>query len=196
MLTGDQNEPEEINRLSRNLQRLMDSVIDSKLRHAIYTGLIEAMDNCAAHAYPEDYEFRYPAEQGRWWMSGSVANGRELEVIFFDQGATIPGTLPHSGIRELAHQWLQKTINRIGIEAADDGQRIQAAMAAGRSAYEEQGRGNGLAQMRDLVDRAAAGSLHILSRKGRYIYEKHAGETVDTLDRSIGGTLVHWRFRL
>ena len=38
-------------------------------------------------------------------------------------------------------------------------------MAAGRSAYEAQGRGYGLIQMRDLVDRAASGSLRILSRK-------------------------------
>ena len=110
MLTGDRNEPEEIKRLSRNLQKLMDPVIDSALTHAIYTGLIEAMDNCATHAYPEDHEFRYPTEQGRWWMSGSVANDRELEVIFFDQGATIPGTLPHSGMREIAYHWMQQTL--------------------------------------------------------------------------------------
>ena len=196
MLTGDRNEPEEIDRLSENLQRLMDSVIDSTLSHAIYTGLIEAMDNCATHAYPDYHAFRYPTEQGRWWMSGSVANGRELEVIFFDQGATIPGTLPRSGMREIAHQWLQMTLNPVGIEAADDGQRIQAAMAAGRSAYEEQGRGYGLMQVRDLVDRTASGSLQILSRRGRYIYEKDVGERVEALDRSIGGTLVHWRFQL
>ena len=196
MFTGDQNEPEEIVKLSNKLQELMDPVIDSAISHAIYFGLIEAMDNCAAHAYPENYEFRYPTEQRRWWMSGSVSNDRELEVVFFDQGATIPGTLPHSGRGEVARQWLQKTLNLIGFDAADDGQRIQAAMAAGRSAYEEQSRGHGLVQMRQLVDIASSGSLRILSRKGRYIYERNTVETVDTLDRSIGGTLVHWRFQL
>ena len=174
----------------------MTSGIGSALDHAIYDGLIEAMDNCAAHAYPENHEFRYPTEQRRWWMSGSVANGRELEVIFFDQGATIPGTLLHSGKREGARRWLNETLNLVGIDAADDGQRIHAAMETGRSMFEQQGRGHGLAQMRGLVDLAASGSLRILSRKGRYIYEKNAGEMVDTLDRSIGGTLVHWRFQL
>ena len=139
MLTGDQNEPEEINTLSEKLQSLMNSVIDSALTHAIYTGLIEAMDNCATHAYPKSHRFHLPTERGRWWMSGSVAGGRELEVIFFDQGATIPGTLPHSGMRENAHVWIQRTLHLVGIEAANDGQRIQAAMAVGRSAYEVQG---------------------------------------------------------
>ena len=196
MLTGDQNEPEEASRISEKLQALMDSVIDSALKQAIYVGLIEAMDNCAAHAYPENHEFRYPTEQQRWWMSGSVANGRELEVIFFDQGATIPGTLPNSGKAEVARHWLRRTLNLIGMEAADDSQRIQAAMEVGRSTLKDQGRGHGLIQMRELVDLAASGSLRILSRRGRYIYSRDSGATVDTLDRSIGGTLVHWRFRL
>ena len=127
MFTGAQNEPVEASRISERLQSLMDSVLDSALSQAIYVGLIEAMDNCAAHAYPENHEFRYPTEQRRWWMSGSVANGRELEVIFFDQGATIPGTLPNSGKAETARHWLRRTLNLIGMEAANDGQRIQAA---------------------------------------------------------------------
>ncbi|MDE0101654.1 MAG: hypothetical protein OXN89_04685 [Bryobacterales bacterium] len=196
MLTGNRNEPEQILSLRAQLQSLMDSVLDSVLNHAIYDGLIEAMDNCAAHAYPEDHEFRYPMEQQRWWMSGSVANDRELEVIFFDQGATIPGTLPRSGKREIARHWLSEKLNLVGIDAADDGQRIHAAMETGRSMFRQQGRGHGLAQMRSLVDLAPSGSLRILSRKGRYIYEKDAGERVDTLDGLIGGTLIHWRFRL
>lgn len=196
MFTGDQNEPKEAERLGGRLQSFMNSALESAVSHAIYVGLIEAMDNCAFHAYPEHHEFRYPTEQQRWWMSGSVANGRELEVIFFDQGATIPGTLPYSGLRERARHWLERRLDVIGIEAANDGQRIQAAMAAGRSMSESQGRGNGLVQMRQLVDLATSGSLRILSRRGRYIYEKDAGEMAGTLDSSIGGTLVHWRFRL
>ena len=196
MLTGIQNEPTEVVKLREELEALMDSVIDSALRQAIYEGLIEAMDNCAAHAYPENHEFRYPTERRRWWMSGSVASGRTLEVIFFDQGATIPDTLPRSGMREIARRWLNETLNLAGIEAADDGQRIQAAVEVGRSMLKDPGRGNGLAQMRNLVDFARAGFLRILSKKGQYIYTKDAGETVGTFDRSIGGTLIHWRFQL
>ena len=196
MLTGDQNEPEEASRISGKLQLLMGSVIDSALSQAIYVGLIEAMDNCASHAYPEKHGFRYPTEQQRWWLSGSVANGRELEVMFFDQGATIPGTLPNSGKAEVVRRWLKRRLNLVGMEDADDGQRIQAAMEVGRSTLRDQGRGHGLIQMRELVGLAASGSLRILSRRGRYIYSTDTGETVDTLDRSIGGTLVHWRFRL
>jgi len=196
MLTGDQNEPVEADRLGKNLQSLTDFVVDSTLGHAIYVGLIEAMDNCVVHAYPEGHEFRYPTEQQRWWMSGSVTDGRELEVIFFDQGATIPGTLPRSSLAERAHHWLEETLHLVGIEAANDGQRIQAAMEAGRSVFQTQGRGNGLAQMRELVNLATSGTLCILSRRGRYVYQKGVGEMTYTLDRSIGGTLVHWRLRL
>lgn len=196
MLTSNQNVPEDADRLGDNLEELMHSVIHSDVRKGIYEGLIEAMDNCVSHAYPENHDFRYPTEQKRWWMSGSVANGQELEVIFFDQGATIPGTLPYSDIAERARLWLKQVLNRMGFDDADDGQRIRAAMEVGRSMYRGMGRGHGLAQMQRLVDSAASGSLRILSRRGRYIYEKGLKETTDTLGRSISGTLVHWRLRL
>ena len=196
MLTGNRSEPKEAKSLREGLESLMDQVIDSALGQAIYCGLIEAMDNCVTHAYPKNHSFRYPVEQQRWWMSGSVANGRELEVIFFDQGATIPRTLPHSNKRQAVLDWLARFLNLGGIEAADDGQCIQAAMEVGRSMLGDQGRGNGLAQMQELVDFTASGFLRILSGKGLYIYKRDAAETVGTFDRSIGGTLVHWRFQL
>ena len=196
MLTNNQNVPEDADRFGDNLEELMHSVIHSDVRQAIYEGLIEAMDNCVSHAYPENHDFRYPTEQKRWWMSGSVANGEELEVIFFDQGATIPGTLPYSDIAERARLWLKQALNRMGFDDADDGQRIRAAMEVGRSMYHGMGRGHGLAQMQRLVDSAASGSLRILSRRGRYIYENGLKETTGTLGRSISGTLVHWCLRL
>jgi len=90
MLTGNRSEPEEARKLEQGLLSLMNSVIDNALGLAIYGGLVEAMDNCAAHAYPDNHLFSYPPERGRWWMSGSVANGRELEVIFFDRGRRFP----------------------------------------------------------------------------------------------------------
>ena len=195
MLIGNQNEPEEAEKLSQGLQEIIISELAPDVSQGIYTGLVEAMDNCVTHAYPEDHIFPYPIEK-RWWMSGSVANGEELEVIFFDQGATIPGTLPHSRIAEHARRWLNRVLNVAGFQDANDGQRIRAAMEVGRSMNRQQGRGHGLAHMRRLVDSAASGSLRILSGRGCYIYEKDASETVDTFDRSIDGTLVHWRFRL
>ncbi len=196
MLTGIRSEPEEIERLGQDLQQLMDSANDSALSHAIYTGLVEAMGNCAGHAYSDEHLFRCPTEKGRWRMSGPVTNGCELEVIFFDQGATIPVSLPRSGSRERAHRWVQRTLNPLSLEKAHDGQRTQAAMAAGRSAYRRQGRGHSLVKIGNLVNRAALGSLRFLSRKGRHIYLKDDGESIGTFDNSIGGTLVHWRFEL
>jgi len=78
----------------------MNSVIDRPLKHAVYNGLTEAMDNCASHAYHSRHSFVYPVVRGRWWMSGSVTDSQNLEVIFFDQGATIPVTLKYSTKKE------------------------------------------------------------------------------------------------
>ena len=116
-------------------------------------------------------------------------------MIFFDQGATIPVTLPRSSIRDSVQQLL--TATGIGdFESANDGQHIQAAVEIGRSVTKADGRGLGLSEMRELVDIAPAGSICILSRKGRYLYKKGHQEIVESTDRSIGGTLIHWRFQL
>ena len=115
-------------------------------------------------------------------MSGSVANSGELEVMFFDQGATIPVTLPYSGMREIARQWLGENLGLMGFGAANDGQCIRTAMEADCSTFEDGGRGHGLRQMRELVDPAASGSLCMLSGRGRYVYKKGAIEAADTLD--------------
>ncbi len=192
MMKEDRTVPSEIVKLTKGLESVLHSSIDPDLGQAAYAGLIEAMDNCAAHAYPKNHNFKYPICSGRWWMSGSVLGDGELEVIFYDQGATIPQTLPHSGIAEKVVQWFHDN----GIRSANDGQRIRAAMEVGRSEFDDQGRGHGLAQMRDLVDRASSGSLRILSGRGRYVYDKDAKEIADAFPHSIGGTLVHWRIHL
>ena len=69
-------------------------------------------------------------------------------------------------------------------------------MAVGRSEFEDQNRGYGLAQMRDLVDESVSGSIRILSGRRCYVYNKQAGISNDAFEHSIGGTLVHWRITL
>ena len=44
-------------------------------------------------------------------MSGSVKDGKDLEVIFFDQDATIPATLPYSKNSEKILQWLKENVS-------------------------------------------------------------------------------------
>ncbi|MCY4150979.1 MAG: hypothetical protein OXE94_01920 [Aestuariivita sp.] len=196
IITGNQSITEKIDKLNRGLEQLRNSVIKQPLRHAVFNGLTEAMDNCANHAYPRGHQFVYPVIPGCWWMSGSVTNSQDLEVIFFDQGATIPVTLPNSTNFEKIVQWFQHKFS-IPLHKAHDGQRIQAAMAIGRSSDDTSGRGNGLATMKNLVDQAAEqSSLQILSRRGKYVYTKGRNERVESLDFSIGGTLIHWRLYL
>ena len=64
MMSGKETVPSEIDGLKNDLVSLANSGIDHVLSHAIYNGLLEAMDNCAAHAYPDDHEFRHPADLG------------------------------------------------------------------------------------------------------------------------------------
>ncbi|MCY4306330.1 MAG: hypothetical protein OXC62_16380 [Aestuariivita sp.] len=130
-------------------------------------------------------------------MSGSVKDGKDLEVIFFDQDATIPATLPYSKNSEKILQWLKENVSLSNKFDVHDGHHIQAAMKTGRSSDETGGRGNGLATMKYLIDQAGnQSSLHILSRKGKYVYMKGGREDVENLEFSIGGTLIHWRLHL
>ena len=160
---------------------------------AVYDGLCEAMTNTVEHAYQFTEDLRFPYLNGQWWMTGSVAgDGSQIDVIFFDQGVSIPGHLPRSGFKEHFRAFLRK----LNIAKLDDGEMIKAAMQLSRSAMDTEHRGRGLPQIQQLIKFVPFGRLRILSRRGEYVYEKrtHAPAHVQTktLTGDIGGTLIHW----
>ncbi len=59
-----------------------------------YAGMLEAILNSRSWAYPNDTEWDFP-QLKRWWMTGSVNFKEKLvTVMVFDQGVSIPVSLP------------------------------------------------------------------------------------------------------
>ncbi|WP_417840415.1 hypothetical protein [Terasakiella sp.] len=160
----------------------------------LYESVIEAMNNVTHHAYPEWHKFKYTPIKDRWWMTGAYdRKEKALNIVFYDQGVSIPGHLPKSGYREAISSYILKTFNLVfGRDSVLDGQQIAAAMEFKRTSTNVDGRGLGLAQMCELVDNSRDGRLRILSRHGEYIHTKGQKPIVNNHSNSIGGTLIQW----
>ena len=170
-----------------------DSVqLDGESRGVLYEGLLEAMNNVTAHAYPDQgQEDRLPVLKGHWWAAGHWDNERrEIGVMIYDQGVGIPATLPSSK----HHALLSEIRRRLGLGTSDQ-ESIRAAMEIGKSRLESGHRGHGMASLRHAVDRVADGHLLILSGTGLYGLVSGGQEEVHSLPTPMGGTLIEWRIR-
>ncbi len=160
-------------------------------------GLNEAMLNTFHHAYENEEELDYPPSKNfRWWLAGYRDSKRkEVVFMFYDQGITIPKSLPR--------KWPEKlnAILKGAIGSSTDHELIRAAMEIGRTSSARAGRGWGLRDMRMLVGgnnhdvpvNRDLGSLRILSGKGSYLYNLISGEMCKELPAPFLGTLVVWR---
>lgn len=168
----------------------------------LYGAMIEAVVNVVRHAYPTDGSYVYQPV-GRWWMGGAVdREARWTTAMVFDQGVTIPISLPnwhHYGgvLRRLAARAAQG----VGIAPApgdpkSDGQAIAAAVDESVSSTGSSHRGRGLAQMRDFVDQCQEGYLRIMSRFGEVVFRPGLRPDVRSHGTSIGGTLIEWNVLL
>lgn len=189
MRSGRLAEPEKAGELINELEALasdleMGSDVDFG---RLYGALFEGITNTRHHAYPANYSFRHI---GQWWATGFVdVRSRTIGAIIYDQGMTIPATLPTS--------WMAEKLSDLfgGSWAARDGQSISAAMKVSRSSTGEPHRGLGLAEMDAFMDTCAAGRLRILSRYGEYISEVEKGVQGNrntTHRERVAGTLVQW----
>lgn len=124
----------------------------------INTAVSEAMINVARHAYPDDYTLQSDYDTiGQWWMTARADRSlQQLTIVVYDQGATIPGTLPY-------RSWFKATVQDILRSVAptfvyDDTRRtfdheyINYSMKKGKSQTGERERGLGLPQMQALID--------------------------------------------
>lgn len=181
--------------LRDTLKTLFEDLNDSQWL-ACYDCLIEAMGNVGYHAYPKRNRHlwsRFPVFD-RWWMTGSVdpASNR-MTIICFDQGVSIPGSLPRTKFGEHVRGYLLEVLNAVGFDQVDDGGLINAAMEVSRTSTGQYERGLGLAQMRALIENNADGHMRIISRQGEYNFNKEAGKpTFLNRKDTIGGTLVEW----
>lgn len=165
------------------------------LSSPMYTGLVEAMTNCAQHAY------RSPREDGlgstcrrEWWMFAQEREGR-LSVLICDLGMGIPASLPLTHEPGLVRETLANLGRKLGI-AFSDSDLIEAAVELGRSRTRESHRGKGLRDILDVIANAGEGTLQVSSNRGRYTYRLENGETsikTQEYKRSVLGTLIQWQ---
>ena len=164
--------------------------LDNEARDALYMGLLEAMNNVTAHAYPREARMgSTPVLPGRWWAAGHWDNeGKEIGTLIYDQGVGIPETLPKHG------DVIQNILRRLQL-GDSDADRIRAAMEIGKSRVGANYRGKGMASLRHGVEKAGDGHLLILSGAGGYLYRSNSEEKMFTLPAKIGGTFIEWRIR-
>jgi hypothetical protein len=164
------------------------------LNSPMYVGLVEAMTNCAQHAYlqPRPDGLRHKGT-GEWWMFAQERVGN-LSVAFCDLGIGIPNSLPltqGSGVmRQLAAQ-----AGRATGMVLTDADLVRAAFEVGKSRSGERHRGKGLQDVVDVIDAAGSGVLQIYSNKGCYTYQVKDGvpaHNYRNYKTSIMGTLIQW----
>ncbi len=178
------------------------AVPPSVLTH-LNSAIGEAMINVSRHAYEEPFESNV-AFVPRWWFTAEAnRETRKITAILFDQGATIPVTLPYkerSWRDMLARLQLGPVSQNTPAATADDFlndvDAVKYAMREGTTQTDEAGRGKGLPQMRRLIDKYRPGKLTVISRAGLYSYATDGGVHTKSLKTPIGGTLVEWEIEV
>ena len=182
--------------LKNLLQKLKMPTTDATVH--LQGRLVDAIQNVRDHAYPQNVSMRFP-HVGQWWMTASVdQNENRLDVVVYDQGVTIPGSIPHSPRSSEIVNYLKKIFNleEDVNNPIYDGKSIKAAIEVGQSGTEQPHRGRGLMFMRELVSYCRDGELRILSRNGGYSYRRNGHESEWSHPTSIGGTLIEWKLFL
>ncbi|KRS11031.1 hypothetical protein XM53_18300 [Roseovarius atlanticus] len=191
----------DLERISKALLELIASLDGSRLsrdtRMALNSALGEAMVNVSKWAYPSDYEYAFP-NLGKFWVTASV-DGRNnlLTVSIYDQGISIPVSYPRQPLKEKAWEYLKSLLSSEGeFKFQDDSAYIDCAMRFGNSHSDLEYRGQGLPQMKELIDTVENGCLTICSRGGLWQYEHGRSTVRKSFPNSIGGTLIEWKLKL
>lgn len=207
--SGTMAKMEEVDQKLLRLVEHIDPEYEMDLEHvlALNSAVGEAAMNTREHAYPNDHEFTFP-HVGLWWATGAASRSkRKIVVSLYDQGVTIPVSYPKLPAFQKTISALLDLFDTKGKnEYLNDAKLIQAATKYGKSGRDPASAfqanpigGYGLPQIKDAIDVCGEGSLMILSRGGRYIYEVRNGrssEALDTFECSVGGTLLEWEVSL
>jgi hypothetical protein len=190
-IRGDLNS-RDAGKLAKELRIKIEQIVGFAIkRHLLFEGLSEAITNVGQHAYPDPS----PYTVRQWWVSASYdKEERRLWVMFYDQGAGIPATLPTSDIYEAMKEYFNQW---------KDSEKIKAAMEIGRTSTNLTERGKGLQNLVEFPTRHVEGHLSIYSLCGLYrLVSKWNGNSASTATElrdhgtSIGGTLIEWSVKV
>lgn len=195
MRSGRTADPNEVARLIDDLRGLYpgpdDQSLEGGMTH-LYGAMIEAVGNVCGHAYPGKLS---DSTVDRWWMTGAVDTAkRRTTAVIFDQGVSIPGSLPNWGRYAGVIRRLVAALKFVphSTDPRHDGEAISVAVEESVSSTGEAYRGQGLAQMKNFVDLCRDGYLRIMSRNGEVVFRPGLRPLVRTHPFSIGGTLIEW----
>lgn len=201
-ISGSQAEGEPVGKLQEALANLLPSDLGEKLLEAEpYGGMFEAILNSHSWAYPSEHDWDYPA-LCNWWLTGAVDREKgRVTVVVFDQGISIPVSLPHwkhwNKLEDRARRLAARTRLSHPIEHfSNDGYAIRLAMTIAKSQTNLPQHGKGLHTMVEVAQRARHGRLRIISRNGQYVWETGQRPQMTTYGNPIGGTLVEWTLDL
>jgi len=145
-------------------------ITNRQTTRAIYTTIMEAMNNVREHAYGSR------KNQG-WWLMALPE--KDTEIIHFslaDNGRGIPETIR------------KKVMEQIFLK---DAELIRAAVLENRSETKLYYRGNGLPKLKTLIDNKMIKNLHIISKRGYYYMDE---DMRFQLPCEYHGTNIFWDF--
>lgn len=179
---------------ANQLVETMGDRLPPTLLSPMYRGLVEAMTNCAQHAYVEIRKDGLGLRgKGEWWMFAREQD-EELTVVLCDLGIGIPRSLPLTYGNSVITEYLARASRASGVTHTD-ADLVKAAIEIGRSRVREAHRGKGLRDVVDVINSAGTGMLRIHSNRGCYTYRMSAGEATHQRRNyrdSIIGTLIQW----
>lgn len=162
---------------------------------SIFRGLQEAVGNAIEHAYKDTgHKPKFPYAAGhRWWAAGCIDTvNLSLRFFVYDQGIGIPLSL----LRKPSwKEPIEGILRSLGLSRTDSN-LIEGAFEVGRTSTGSDGRGKGLHDLREVIQKAGAGYLRILSGHGDVTL--FAQGRVEKRDHGshIGGTLIEWSIPL
>ncbi|MFT9092177.1 MAG: hypothetical protein ABF479_14440, partial [Gluconacetobacter sp.] len=118
----------------------------------INTAVSEAMINVSRHAYPQEYSVKSIYDTvNQWWITARADKiNHTINIVIYDQGASIPGTLPYKGrFQEMVEVYIKPLLPEF--KYSDDFRRmdheyINYSMKPGRTQTQNPERGLGLPQ--------------------------------------------------
>lgn len=173
----------------------LDDERTKSARTHLFAALVEATENTRKHAYPSGFDLGSGAVN-RWWMTGSFdASEKRITLVVFDQGITIPASLPHwdkFGKVERAYARLIGAPAPHPADTSRDGLLLHMAMSMPRSSTGLDYRGKGFPAFKEVINACRKGRLRILSRCGEFTLEKGRRPNARQLRKPLNGTLVEW----
>lgn len=191
----------DLERIAKALTQLVSKLdgkkVSREIRMNLNNALGEAMVNVSKWAYPDDHDYAFP-HLGKFWVSGSVdPKTNMLTVAIYDQGISIPVSFPRQKLKQKALDYLKSLLAKEAkFDFQNDSAYIDCAMAFGNSKSNQEHRGQGLPQLKDVIESVGNGCLTICSRGGIWQYEYGKAATRKSVPSSVGGTLIEWRLQV